>query len=238
MKTTDPPNHTNSPDPQSVRRIFDSISEYYDRINRIISLGRDQAWRDRLVARVGSSPGDSLLDLATGTGDLAIKALEAQPELQVVALDFSSAMITRGRRRRGAEKVLWCGGDALALPFPDHRFDSVVSAYLIRNVVDLPAALAEQWRVIRPGGQIHILDTSPPSGRLAFLVRLYLRFVLPLAGRLIAGNRDAYNYLRLSTENFTSPGDICDLLTKAGFTNVTYEKMMLGAICLHSAKRS
>ncbi len=222
---------------RSTRRLFDSIAVSYDRMNKILSFGRDQSWRRRLIARTTLVPEAALLDLATGTGDLARAALAAQPELRVVAADFSLPMMIAGRQGRGAEQIFWCGADANALPFSDQSFDTVISAFLIRNVDDIHTVILEQKRLLRSGGQVLFLDTSPPRGFFAPLIRLYLRLILPLTGQLIARDRSAYSYLQQSTENFHSPTELDSFLRTAGFIGISHETMMFGSICIHSATR-
>ena len=192
-----------------VRRMFDRIAGRYDLLNRVISGGQDMKWR-RFVAAAAVLPADGkLLDIATGTGDIAFEALKQEPGASVVGADFALEMMRVGMRREPCgRRVAWTGADALRLPYADESFDAVVSGYLMRNVIDIPRALAEQWRVLKPGGRIVILESSPPPDSLLKpLILLHLRFGVPLLGRLIGGSAagDAYRYLPETTQAFKTP---------------------------------
>ena len=220
-----------------VQTMFDRIAERYDLINRLISGGRDQSWR-RLVAKLAALPADGyLLDIATGTGDIAFEALKRAPAAQVVGADFALQMMRVGRRRQpyGA-RVAWTGADALQLPFASGSFDAVVSGYLMRNVVDIPLALSEQRRVLKPGGRLVMLDTSPPRDNfLKPLIMLHLRYGIPLIGRLVGGKTAAaaYRYLPESTAAFKTPSELARLVEAAGFEDVGFKLLMFGAMAVH-----
>ena len=159
-----------------VRGMFDRIAGRYDLMNRLITGGQDRKWR-RFAVQMADLPVEGrLLDIATGTGDIAQEALKQQPGALVHGADFALEMMRVGRARRGGERIDWAGADALRLPYADASFDAVVSAYLLRNVIDIPRALAEQRRVLRSGGRIVILDTSPPpESALKPLINLHLQ---------------------------------------------------------------
>ena len=221
-----------------IRQMFNRIAGRYDLMNRLMTLGRDQAWRRHVVAQADVSPGGRLLDVATGTGDIAFQALAQDGRTAVVGLDFAGEMLRTGRRRPAGPHVRWCQGDALTLPFPDASFDAVTSGYLLRNVGDLAGALREQLRVVRPGGRVVALDTTPPPRNwLRPLVRFHLRRVIPLLGRLVAGDAAAYNYLPSSTEAFYSAGELASIMAAAGLEDVTYRTFMLGTIAVHTGRR-
>ena len=224
-----------------VRRMFDRIAARYDLMNRLMTGGQDRKWRRCAVEMAGLPPGGALLDLATGTGDIALEALRQQPSARVVGADFALGMMRVGQRRRGSEPLRWLGADALQLPFADASFDAVVSAYLMRNVIDMPRALAEQRRVLKAGGRIVILDTSPPPDNLLQpLILLHLRVGIPLLGRLIAGSAaaEAYRYLPESTAAFKTPSELAGLVAAAGFDTVRYRQFMLGTMALHWAQKA
>ena len=220
-----------------VQEMFDRIAGRYDLLNRIISGGQDMKWR-RFAVQVAELPaGGRLLDLAAGTGDIAFEALERSPKAQVIGADFSLGMMRVGRRREPhGPKVAWMGADALALPYADESFDAVVSGYLMRNVSDIPWALAEQWRVLKPGGRIVILDTSPPpDNALKPFILLHLKLGVPMLGRLIGGEAaaDAYQYLPKSTQAFKTEHELKALVESAGFGEVEFKGFMFSTIAVH-----
>lgn len=219
-----------------VRRMFDRIAGRYDLLNRLISGGQDMKWRRFVVEAAQLPPAGVLLDIATGTGDIAFEALKLSPRSQVVGADFALEMMRVGQRRPDGARVDWTGADALALPYADERFDAVASGYLMRNVVDIPQALAEQWRVLKPGGRIVILDTSPPPDNLLKpLILLHLKIGVPLLGRLIGGRaaRDAYRYLPESTQAFKTPEELKALVEAAGFGEARFRRFMFGTMAVH-----
>jgi demethylmenaquinone methyltransferase/2-methoxy-6-polyprenyl-1,4-benzoquinol methylase len=221
-----------------VRAMFDRIAGRYQLMNALMTFGRDRGWRRAVVRAAALPPGGRLLDLASGTGDIALEALALDRGTRVTAADFSLEMMRVGRRRPGGDRIAWCAADALALPFPDASFDAVSSGYLLRNVTDRVGAFREQARVVRPGGRVVCLDTSPPPATpLRPLVRLYLRRVIPLLGRLIAGERSAYAYLSASTEGFKSPEELAAIMREAGLADVRYRRFMAGTIAVHVGTR-
>ncbi len=224
-----------------VRGMFDRIAGRYDLMNRLITGGQDRKWRRFVVEVADLPPAGALLDIATGTGDIALEALRRQPSAHVVGADFALGMMRVGQGRRGGEQVRWSGADALQLPYADASFDAVVSGYLLRNVIDIPQALAEQHRVLKRGGRIVILDTSPPSDNLLKpLIMLHLQVGIPLLGRLIAGSAaaEAYRYLPESTAAFKTPAELAELVAAAGFARVRYRQFMLGTMAVHWAQKA
>lgn len=220
-----------------VRGMFDRIAERYNLMNRIISGGQDMKWRREVVQAAALPRDGALLDIATGTGDIAFEAVKRYPDASVVGADFALQMMQVGRRvgQYGAA-VCWSAADVLKLPFADGSFDAVVSGYLMRNVIDIPGALAEQRRVLKPGGRIVILDTSPPpQNALRPLIMLHLKVGIPLLGRLIAGKcaADAYRYLPESTQAFKSAPELAAAVADAGFCEVGYRMFMFGTMALH-----
>ncbi len=224
-----------------VRGMFDRIAGRYDLMNRLITGGQDHKWR-RFAVQVAALPARGrLLDIATGTGDIARETLKQQPEARVHGADFALEMMRVGQGRRDGNMIDWAGADALRLPYADASFDAVVSAYLLRNVVNIPQALAEQWRVLRPGGRIVILDTSPPPDSLLKpLINLHLKVGIPLLGRLVAGKAaaDAYRYLPESTALFKTPQELARLVEVAGFCDVRYRVFMLGTMAVHWGRKA
>jgi demethylmenaquinone methyltransferase/2-methoxy-6-polyprenyl-1,4-benzoquinol methylase len=220
---------------QYVRGMFARIAGRYDLMNRLMTLGQDARWRRDVIRRAELRPGDRLLDLGAGTGDIAFEAVRRRPGVRPIAADFTLEMMRVGKARPAGGRLPWVGADALSLPFPDQQFDAVVSGFLMRNVADLPLALAEQRRVLKPGGRIVILDTTRPTENwLAPFLRIHLHRVIPALGRLIAGNVEAYTYLPESTEGFLSAEQLADRLIAAGFHDVAFQRRMLGTIAIHS----
>jgi demethylmenaquinone methyltransferase/2-methoxy-6-polyprenyl-1,4-benzoquinol methylase len=214
--------------------MFGRIAGRYDLMNRLMTAGQDVHWR-RLVMKSAALPkGGQLLDLGAGTGDLALEALRRDPNLQVTGADFTLEMMRVGREREGGRQVRWAGVDALHLPFEAERFDAVVSGYLMRNVVDVRQAWAEQLRVLRPGGRVVCLDTTPPPQNLLRpFINFHLHVVIPTMGRLIAGASDAYTYLPDSTEGFFTAEQLADRLKEAGFEGVGFQRLMFGTMAIH-----
>jgi demethylmenaquinone methyltransferase/2-methoxy-6-polyprenyl-1,4-benzoquinol methylase len=218
-----------------VRNIFQNISPHYDRMNRLMTAGQDVAWRREVIRRADPRPGMRLLDLGAGTGDLAREALRRQPGARVVAADFTLEMMLQGKGRGPHE---WCAADALCLPFADQAFDVVVSGFLLRNVGDLDQALREQFRVLRPGGRIVILETTRPRENwLAPILRFYMNQIIPQVGGMISGSRMAYAYLPDSSLHFLTAEDLSARMAAAGFRDVGFRRRMLGTVAIHWGRR-
>jgi demethylmenaquinone methyltransferase/2-methoxy-6-polyprenyl-1,4-benzoquinol methylase len=217
-----------------VQDMFDRIAGRYNLLNRLMTFGQDLRWRRFVIQQARLKPGDKLLDLATGTGDIAFEALKQVPDIQVVGGDFSLGMMFVGKALPSGDEVQWSGADALNLPFPDNTFDALTAGYLMRNVIDIPRAFAEQRRVLNEGGRVVILDTTPPPNNiLRPFIEIHLRYVIPLLGRIIGGNPDAYQYLPQSTQKFKTPDELAALMREAGFKNVTYQQFMFGTMAVH-----
>ena len=219
-----------------ISAMFGRIARRYDLLNRLITLGQDGSWRRALVRQLAPQRGERLLDLGAGTGDLAFEFLRQCPQARVVAADFTPAMLAVGRLRPQGGMAAWVVADALHLPFRTGSFDALASGFLLRNVADLDAALAEQVRVLRPAGRLGCLDTTPPQpGWLRPFLRFHLRFVIPLLGRLVAGDAEAYNYLPESTEKFQTAELLAGRMEQAGLHSTHFVRRMLGTIALHWA---
>jgi demethylmenaquinone methyltransferase/2-methoxy-6-polyprenyl-1,4-benzoquinol methylase len=222
-----------------VQRMFGQIAPSYDLINRLIAGGRDVAWRRLVVAEAHLPPRGRLLDIATGTGDIALEALRRDGDLNAIGADFSLEMMQHGRasRKPGAERLRWLGADTLALPFPDETFDAVTSGFMLRNVIDVPRSLSEQRRVVKPGGRMVCLEISrPPRNLLLPRVAYYFYFhrIVPFVGGLVSGNRSAYAYLPQSADEFLSPDELADLMRQTGWREVRYRKMMMDTVAIHT----
>ena len=212
--------------PEGVETMFDRIAPVYDVMNRVMTAGLDQRWR-RATVRAVVEPGDRVLDGACGTGDLAVIASKAGAT--VTGLDFSEAMLERARRK--APGLEWIRGDLLALPFDDDSFDAATVGFGVRNVADLPGAIAELRRVLRPGGRVAILEITRPRGPLRFFYSLWFDRIVPLLGKVLPGG-EAYSYLPASVRRFPGPDDLAAQM--AGFRNVRYRLFAGGIVALHT----
>jgi demethylmenaquinone methyltransferase/2-methoxy-6-polyprenyl-1,4-benzoquinol methylase len=223
---------------EQVRRIFSSIPKRYDFLNHLLSFRRDVAWRRFTVGRMRFFRTRRLLDVATGTGDLAVEAALEHPIIEVVGLDLVPGMLELGRakiRKRGLEgRVRLVEGDALSLPFDDGSFDTASIAFGIRNIPDREAALREMARVVAPGGRVLVLELTTPRGALPrALYSLYLRGLLPLVGRAVSGDARAYSYLAESIMEFPSPEEFAETMRRAGLADVSATPLTLGVAHLH-----
>lgn len=217
-----------------VSQMFGGIAEHYDRMNRLMTFGQDVRWRELLVHAAVLPKGGRLLDIATGTGDIGFAALEQTPDLRVVAADFSLPMMEAGRTKRSSDRLNWLGADTLCLPFRDHTFDAVSSGFLLRNVVDVVGALREQHRVVKPGGHVVCLETSPPPDNLFKpAIAFHLKVGIPALGRLISGSSYAYSYLPQSSIAFLPPDALAQAFQEAGLREVRYRRLMFGTIAIH-----
>lgn len=219
---------------QEIQKMFNDIASDYDKMNRLMTFGMDKYWRRYVVKESMVKNGSKLLDLATGTGDIIFEGLK-RFELYATGLDFSQAMLEIARKRDREKKVLWMQADALALPFEDNAFDAVTSGYLMRNVGNIDQAFSEQHRVLKIGGKVVCLDTTPPGNNiLRPFIGLYLKLIIPFAGRLLTGNRSAYAYLTESTVNFKRAEEIKAIMVRTGFRDIKIKKFMFGTIAVHS----
>ena len=214
-----------------VQKMFTKIAGRYDIMNRLMTAGQDIRWRKQVIAHAKLDAGDSLLDLGAGTGDLAREALRQQPASSALAADFTLEMMRAGKKHGQLD---WSAADALNLPFPNERFDALVSGFLMRNVTDVPRALNEQRRVLKPGGRIVILDTTRPRKNiLTPFINIYLNYVIPTLGQLLTGERDAYTYLPDSTKGFLSAEELAVHMAAAGFKEINFSVEMFGTVAIH-----
>jgi demethylmenaquinone methyltransferase/2-methoxy-6-polyprenyl-1,4-benzoquinol methylase len=214
--------------PESVRSMFDRIAPVYDAMNRLMTAGLDQGWRRQTAAAV-VRPGDRVLDVCCGTGDLALAAAEAGG--RVTGLDFSAPMLERARRK--SSEIEWVEGDALALPFADGSFDAVTVGFGLRNLPDMERGLAELRGVLRQDGRLAILEITRPQGLLAPFYRFWFDGVIPLAGKLLPGG-SAYSYLPASVRRFPAPAGLAKLLDEAGFAEIRWRLFAGGIVALHT----
>lgn len=218
------------PDAVYVHDAFARIADRYVLTNHVLSGGMDIWWRKVVTARIRKWNPHQLLDVASGTGDLALEVQNQCPQCEVTASDFCAEMLVHATHR-GVKKTLVA--DALQLPFPDHEFDVVTVAFGLRNMADYPAALREMRRVLKPGAHLLILDFSLPKGILRAPYRWYLHNVLPHMAGWLTGQKDAYEYLGGSIEAFPSGKKMIDLLDSCGFKDSTATPLTLGVVTIY-----
>jgi demethylmenaquinone methyltransferase/2-methoxy-6-polyprenyl-1,4-benzoquinol methylase len=221
-------------EPKFVHSLFSSIAGRYDLANHLLSGGLDFLWRRRATSIVASWHPATLLDLATGSGDLALAIERACPAAQVTGADFCEPMLQRARAKGLRRTVV---ADALHLPFPDHSFDAVTVAFGLRNMESWPAALREMARVLNPGGHLLILDFSLPAPPLRAPYRFYLHRILPLIAGIVTRERSAYQYLGASIEKFPAGPAMLSLLESTGFTSPASRPLTAGIVSLYTASR-
>jgi demethylmenaquinone methyltransferase/2-methoxy-6-polyprenyl-1,4-benzoquinol methylase len=231
-----------SKEPARIAGMFDAIAWRYDRLNHLLSAGLDKRWRRRAVHELQLTASDRVIDVCSGTADLAIESAGPNGPRAVVGVDFSAAMLSIGldkiRRAGLASRVSLARGDAMALPFADGVFDAGTIAFGIRNVADPVTGCRELGRVLRPGGRLAILEFGmPETPILAALYGWYFRHVLPRIGRLISRHSDAYEYLPASVAAFPSGTAFVTILQQAGFRDVRNVRLALGAVYLYLAVR-
>lgn len=219
--------------------MFDAIAPRYDLLNRLISFGIDQRWRAATARALALAPAARVLDLATGTGDLALCVARSVPQSRVVGLDPSPKMLEIGRQkieRAGlSERIEFVEGDAQALPFGDHEFDGACIAFGIRNVPDRPKALREMGRVVRPGGKIAILELSEPSGGLlGAMARFHVHTVVPTLGAFLSGAKE-YRYLQRSIAAFPAAHTFAATFQSAGLQVLEVRALTFGVCHLYVA---
>lgn len=226
---------------EQVTDMFNRISGRYDFLNRFLSLGIDRSWRKYLVRRLSASKPKLILDVATGTADLAIAIARANPQAKVHGLDIAREMLEIGKVKTEkaciSDRVILETGDAEALPYPDSTFDAATVAFGARNFEDLAKGIREMGRVLKPGGQIWVLEFSQPQGWFRPLFLMYFRYYLPLVGRLTSRDPHAYAYLFESVQVFPEGQSFLDILRSNGFEQVEWTPLTFGTCSIYRGVR-
>lgn len=225
-----------------VRAMFDSIAPRYDLLNHLLSFGIDRLWRKNTVQAVARYSPHRILDLATGTGDLAIAMARKMPEAEITGIDISAGMLAIGREKvegKGLDKrVTLIEGDAQRLPFAGGEFDAVTAGFGIRNFADPEVGLREAFRVLGRGGRVYILEFSTPAGKVFGPVyRLYFHHILPIAGRIISKDRGAYTYLPRSVDQFPDNLLFLQMMDRCGFAQCASRRFMRGIAYLYEGTK-
>ena len=225
---------------RAVQQMFDEISPRYDLLNHVLSMNVDRLWWWRTARAFRSTlqkPGARALDLCCGTGDMATALRRQAPQAQIVGADFSRGMLIRGREKFVACAIAPVEADALQLPFPDTKFDLVVSAFGFRNLANYERGLQEIYRVLRPGGEVGILDFNEPGGLFGKVYGFYFRNVLPRIGTIISGVRGPYSYLPVSVARFPHPSEMLDRMSAAGYSERSWRPYSFGIAGLYRARK-
>lgn len=232
---------------QAVQRMFDSIAPRYDLLNHLLSANIDRLWWNRTARRfrpILARPDAAILDICCGTGDMTMALLKQRPRgaRPVLAADFARGMLSRGARKFGQRKpgeacAIALEADALHLPLRSASLDLIVTAFGFRNLSNYEAGLREFQRVLKPGGQLGILDFSEPGGLLGKAYAVYFRRVLPMIGRLICGKDGPYNYLPTSVDSFPPPAEMLALMRSVGYQECAWQPYTFGIAGLYTAKR-
>jgi len=228
-------------DPSHIEAMFGDIAGRYDLMNRLMTGGLDGRWRRAAAAAARLAAGDEALDACCGTGDLTFTLAESCPACAVTGLDFTPEMLACARQKAGARARRgrpgpreFVQGDLLALPFEEDRFAAVTVGWGVRNVPDVPLAFREMARVTRPGGRVVCLEsTQAPDGAGKRLHAIWQGHVVPLMGRVVTGDGDAYSYLPASVAAFPRADELAAIMAGAGLTNVRYRRFGFGAVALH-----
>jgi demethylmenaquinone methyltransferase/2-methoxy-6-polyprenyl-1,4-benzoquinol methylase len=222
-----------------VHGVFSNVASKYDVMNDAMSVGIHRLWKNAMMDWLAPRDGMHQLDVAGGTGDIAFRTLRRAPNANVTVLDMTQGMLDAGMKRAEAtshaSQLQWVCGDAMALPFEDNTFDAYTISFGIRNVTRIPDALAEAYRVLKRGGRLLVLEFSHiPNTGLQRLYDLYSYNAIPELGHLIAQDRDSYQYLVESIRKFPTQSVFADMISDAGFENVSYRNLSLGISALHS----
>jgi len=221
-----------------IAAMFDRISPKYDALNHLLSFNIDKVWRRKTAKVVAKSNPKAILDLATGTADLAIELAKRNPQARIIGVDFSEKMLAIGKekilQRHFEDQIKLLQGDAANLPFPDNSFDAVTIAFGVRNFENLDKGLSEMFRVMKPEGQVVILEFSNPEKfPVKQVYRLYFKYILPKIGEWVSKDKSAYSYLPASVEKFPKPDDFLQILSNKGLKNGAKKSLSMGIATMY-----
>ena len=222
-----------------VHGVFTNVASKYDVMNDVMSVGIHRVWKDAMMDWLAPRPGQRLLDVAGGTGDIAFRFIKRAGHAEATVLDMTESMLIEGRQRAEAgalaNQLDWIVGDAMALPFEDNQFDVYTISFGIRNVTRIPDALTEAYRVLKPGGRLMVLEFSQmPNDMMQKAYDLYSFNVIPRMGKLIANDSESYQYLVESIRNFPEQEVFAEMIRTSGFEQVKYRNLSMGIAALHS----
>jgi demethylmenaquinone methyltransferase/2-methoxy-6-polyprenyl-1,4-benzoquinol methylase len=243
LRLTNPKHHKNTGElSENNRRLFTAISVRYDLLNHLLSWNIDRRWRRKLVESAGIKPGERILDLCTGTGDIAIRFARMNETGKITGIDFSEAMLRIARRkiekRKLESKIRLLQGDALHLPFVTGSFDIVSIGFGLRNLTNRQGGIHEMVRILNDGGRVLILEFSSPQNTLfGWGYNVYLKMVIPLLGGMVSGSLEAYQYFSSSVADFLRPDEVMELMKKAGLKNIQTESLTGGIAYIYKGEK-
>lgn len=237
------PYNDTEPKKEQIRDMFDHIAPRYDMLNHVLSLGIDKGWRRKTVKMVSRENPSQILDLATGTGDMAVSLAKKCPDAVITGADLSENMLKiAGDKVAGkglSDRVRLVTAEAEALPFGDGTFDAVTISFGIRNFHDIPQSLKEMHRVLKPEGKLYILEFSTPRSKIfGSIYRFYFHRILPFIGGLVSKDKSAYKYLPDSVGEFPSPGAFCGMISENGFKNCNARSLTTGVAYIYTGTRN
>lgn len=225
---------------EQVARMFDNIAFRYDFLNSLLSLGIHKSWRKKAIRVFKHKKPRQILDVATGTADFALEAISAEPE-KVIGVDISAGMLEVGRKKvkkaNLAHKIDLQLVDAESLPFADNRFDAITVAFGVRNFENLQKGLTEMQRVLKPGGDLVVIEFSKPHGFFSYLYKLYFKYITPAIGRIFSKDHRAYSYLPESVDAFPYGEKFCNILRQCGFKQPAFTPLTFGVASIYRATK-
>lgn len=235
------PYNTSEAKKDQVEEMFDNIAPKYDFLNHLLSMGIDITWRKKAIRIIGKRNPKAILDVATGTGDFALEAKSLNPE-RIVGIDISEEMLNVGRKKihnKGFDELIeMIKADSEALPFKDNTFDAITVGFGVRNFAHLEVGLGEMLRVLKPGGQVAIIEISQPqSFPVKQVYNIYFKHILPTVGKMVSKDARAYTYLPESVTHFAQGQEFVDILHKVGYKDATCEPLTLGTASLYIASK-